>query len=53
MNKIYLCGDIHQEIDPVYDFVDRLHERNINLDKTDFIIFFQATFVLIISVMKI
>lgn len=39
MNKIYLCGDIHQEINPVYDFVNRLHERNINLDKTDFIIF--------------
>lgn len=39
MNKIYLCGDIHQEINPVYDFVDRLHERNINFDKTDFIIF--------------
>ena len=52
MNKIYLCGDIHQEIDPVYNFVNRLHERNINLDKTDFIIF-QETFVLIISVMKI
>lgn len=52
MNKIYLCGDIHQEVNPVYNFVERLHERNINLDKTDFIIF-QATFVLIISVMKI
>lgn len=39
MNKIYLCGDIHQEITPVYDFVDRLHKRNINLDSTDTIIF--------------
>lgn len=39
MNKIYLCGDIHQEITPVYDFVNRLKERNINLDKTDTIIF--------------
>lgn len=39
MNKIYLCGDIHQEIAPVYDFVNRLNERNINLDKTDTIIF--------------
>lgn len=39
MNKIYLCGDIHQEITPVYDFVNRLNERNINLDKTDTIIF--------------
>lgn len=39
MNKIYLCGDIHQEITPVYDFVNRLKERNINLDSTDTIIF--------------
>lgn len=39
MNKIYLCGDIHQEITPVYDFINRLKERNINLDKTDTIIF--------------
>ena len=39
MNKIYLCGDIHQEITPVYDFVNRLNERNINLDSTDTIIF--------------
>lgn len=39
MNKIYLCGDIHQEITPVYDFVNRLDERNISLDKTDTIIF--------------
>lgn len=39
MNKIYLCGDIHQEITPIYDFVNRLKERNINLDKTDTIIF--------------
>ena len=39
MNKIYLCGDIHQEITPVYDFVNRLKDRNINLDKTDTIIF--------------
>lgn len=39
MNKIYLCGDIHQEISPVRDFVNRLKERNINLDKTDTIIF--------------
>lgn len=39
MNKIYLCGDIHQEITPVYDFVNRLKKRNINLDSTDTIIF--------------
>lgn len=39
MNKIYLCGDIHQEITPVYDFVNRLNERNINLDSADTIIF--------------
>lgn len=39
MNKIYLCGDIHQEITPVYDFINRLNERNINLDSTDTIIF--------------
>lgn len=39
MNKIYLCGDIHQEIAPVYNFVNRLKERNINLDSTDTIIF--------------
>lgn len=39
MNKIYLCGDIHQEIAPVYDFVNRLKGRNINLDSTDTIIF--------------
>ena len=39
MNKIFLCGDIHQEITPVDDFINRLKERNINLDKTDTIIF--------------
>lgn len=39
MNKIYLCGDIHQEITPVYDFINRLNERNMNLNKTDTIIF--------------
>ena len=33
-NRIFLCGDIHGDASPIFDFANR-----VKLDETDYIIF--------------